>query len=267
MTKKRPYYDPYQGLSAEMYDVWFQSTSSEDLVFYRRMIDEVPGAALEIGCGTGRLLLPYLEDGLEVYGLDVSNDMLEICRQKANLLGLSPVLYHQSMQDLSLERRFTTIYVPACSFMLVSDREEAMETLRRFHHHLEETGQLIISTRLGWGESSINANNEKSAQDPKAWRLRRIGVRKSDDADIVVSEAIIRDVIEQVQTGLYRYEVYKNGQLEQTYLEILKLRWYYKYELTLMLEKVGFHDIFVHGDYSAEAISDGPSVMLFRARK
>ena len=55
--------------------------------------EENLGPALEIGCGTGRLTIPYLEAGLDVEGLDSSGQMLEICRTKAAARGLLPVLH------------------------------------------------------------------------------------------------------------------------------------------------------------------------------
>jgi SAM-dependent methyltransferase len=52
----------YQGIVAESYDIWFSGDKFDDTDFYKKLINELPGAVLEIGCGTGRLLLPYLHN-------------------------------------------------------------------------------------------------------------------------------------------------------------------------------------------------------------
>ena len=71
--------------------------------------------------------------------------------------------------------------------------------------------------------------------------------------------------VEQVQQGWYRYEVYQNGQLVQTFLQPMKLRWYSKYKFVLMLESVGFHNVSVFGDYSEVDASEAHSVFIYRA--
>jgi cyclopropane fatty-acyl-phospholipid synthase-like methyltransferase len=62
---------------------------------------------LDIGCGTGRLLLDYLAQGIDVDGVDNSPEMLARCRAKAQALGLTPRLYEQSMETLALPRAHT----------------------------------------------------------------------------------------------------------------------------------------------------------------
>ena len=257
----------YRSLVAETYDLWFPDESFEDTTFYQLMIREVPGAALEVGCGTGRLLIPYLRDGLEVEGVDNSEDMLNICRMKAERQGLKPRLYRQYMQALDLPRRYGTIYVPYGSFMLVVDRGEAMETLRRFMAHLEPGGQALITAYLSWGESRFVPRGDLPAQPQKAWTLRRTGTRPSDGATILLYQSVENDYVEQVQQGWYRYEVYLDGELVRTHLQPMRLRWYSKYELMLMLEKVGFRGISVTGDYSTAEATEEHSVFVYQAWK
>ena len=68
---------------------------------------------------TGRLLVPFLRDGLAVEGLDASEEMLAICHTKAAHVGVTPMLYQQLMQDVALALRYRTILIPACSFQIL----------------------------------------------------------------------------------------------------------------------------------------------------
>src|SRR6266481_2341355 len=102
----------YRGLAAESYDLWFGDEPYEDQAFYERKVRQAGGPALEVACGTGRLLIPYLRDGLDIEGLDASAEMLDICRRKAQGQGLAPVLHQQLMQELDLQRRYATIFIP-----------------------------------------------------------------------------------------------------------------------------------------------------------
>ena len=100
----------WTGLAASTWD--YLSTGQHDHDFYLRLIDENGGPTLDVGCGTGRLLLSYLALGRDAEGVEASTDMLAICRQKAGEHDLKPVLYEQTMESLDLPRNYKTIIVP-----------------------------------------------------------------------------------------------------------------------------------------------------------
>jgi len=113
----------YRGMMAAAWDLLRGDTSDwEDRPFFLAAIREFGEPALDVGCGTGRLLLDYLLQGVDVDGVDNSPEMLVLCREKAAALGLNPRLALQEMQDLDLPRRFRTICVPSSSFQLVLHR-------------------------------------------------------------------------------------------------------------------------------------------------
>lgn len=135
----------YVGLMAEAWDALRGDTSDwDDRHFFLELIRERGQPVLDVGCGTGRLLLDYLGEGIDVDGVDNSAEMLALCRRKAERLGLTPNLYLQSMTELDLPRHYRTIIVPSSSFQLVLDRDEAGRTLDAFHRHLEPAGTLAL---------------------------------------------------------------------------------------------------------------------------
>ena len=86
--------------------------------------------ALDVACGTGRLLIPYLRAGLDVDGCDVYADMVARCRQKTEQEGLSPTLFVQPMHEVEAPRTYRTIYVCG-SFGLGSTRERSSASRAR----------------------------------------------------------------------------------------------------------------------------------------
>ena len=95
----------YRGLMADTWDLLRGDTSNwEDRYFYLDLIQRYGQPVLDVGCGTGRLLLDYTGEGLDVDGVDNSPEMVAICRQKAGQLGLSPNIYAGSMENLNLPR-------------------------------------------------------------------------------------------------------------------------------------------------------------------
>jgi SAM-dependent methyltransferase len=139
----------YRGLLAEAWDLFRGDTSNwDDRPFYLEVIRAEGEPVLDVGCGTGRLLLDYLAEGIDVEGVDVSAEMLALCRAKAEQLGLAPALYEQSMEELDLPRQYRTIIVPSSSFQLVLDPDDARRALRRLAGHLEPEGVLVLPFML-----------------------------------------------------------------------------------------------------------------------
>src|SRR5579864_3125227 len=114
----------YWGLKASTWDL-LRGDNPEwhDRDFFLDVIRRSGEPALDVGCGTGRLLLDYLGEGIDIDGVDNSPEMLAACRDKARRAGLEPRLFEQAMQSLDLPRRYRTMIVPACSFQLLTERE------------------------------------------------------------------------------------------------------------------------------------------------
>lgn len=250
----------YEGLRSELYDLLWDNEQLGDEEFYRHIIECNSGCALEVGSGTGRLILPYLKLGLEIEGVDCSASMLNICHQKALRDGLSINLYQQKMQELNLPRRFRTIYIPFFSFQSLYNYEEALEALKRFYIHLESNGQLIISIYVYCHLTQTNTYK-------KNWRIQKTGIRPSDGATFSCYRDEKYNFIEQVVTCYYRYIIYQNLQEVTKEYYVCKKRCYDKDEFLLMLRRVGFKEISVYADYSNREIIDESKVMIFVANK
>lgn len=95
----------------------------------RTFLGHFPGTSLEVGCGSGRLLLPLLLEGFEVEGLEPSSDMLALCRKKAAVVGFEPVLHAGAMEDFETDTRYSAVLVPAFTLQLSPDPALALKKL------------------------------------------------------------------------------------------------------------------------------------------
>ena len=82
------------------------------LDFYTGLAMEAKGPVLDVCCGTGRILLPCLQAGVDIEGLDLFVPMLDTLRQKSTQLGLSPRLHQADMSDFDLPRRYALVMTP-----------------------------------------------------------------------------------------------------------------------------------------------------------
>lgn len=192
--------------------------------------------ALDAGCGTGRLLLPWLRDGLDVDGCDVSEDMLTECRRLAAAEGLEPTLYAQALHELDLPRRYRAI-VCCGTFGLGSTREEDVEALRRLHDHLEPGGLLALDV-----ETSASALDQEPSSAAEAAPMERRAA--SDGSEYALHGRIVdvdhaaRRVMRAIQAWQWR-----DGELVAEEEHALTESLYERDELVALLERTGFVEV------------------------
>jgi ubiquinone/menaquinone biosynthesis C-methylase UbiE len=168
----------YRGLMAQTWDLLRGDPSGQDDDgFYREMILTYGEPVLDVGCGTGRLLLAYLADGIDIEGVDISPEMLAHCREKAGTMGLKPSLFEQSIVTLSLPRRYRTILAPSSVLQLVVEPLEAQRAIARLYDHLEPGGALISPFMTLWKEGMplVTEWEKVAVRDEDGALLRRMG--------------------------------------------------------------------------------------------
>ena len=250
----------YDGVAAEFWGLMGGNTPEADLPFFEQAIRAGGGRALDLTCGSGKHLIPYLQAGLDVEGVDSSQPMLDACAIRAAAIGRKPALYCQMMQALDLPHRYHTIFISVGSFHLLKEREEAMETLRRCHRHLLPGGKLYIT-----------AFRPRRADDPEfrkgAGDMGPV-IRPEDGATLTV-KCWVEDVDHpnQVVTERRRYVVQQPGRPPRTQEAVLYLRWYDIDELRTMFAAAGFSDVFVHRDFSPEPATEWRDWLVFRGTK
>ncbi len=111
---------------------------------YERFVRRWGEPALEIGCGHGEPILDLVAAGIDVTGIDSSADMLRLAEEEAKRRGLTVTLLCQRMEELNVDRSFSSIYFAGPTFQLVIDRDAALATLRRISLHLTADGRALI---------------------------------------------------------------------------------------------------------------------------
>ena len=223
--------DRYGGLVASTWDLLRGDTSDwPDVPFYREVIDRAGQPVLDVGCATGRLLLDFLAAGVDIDGVDSSEDMLAICRDKAASRGLRPRLYEQRMEQLDLPRRYRTILVPSSSFQLVIDRDLAVQAMRRFHAHLDEGGVLAMPFMILEG-----------AETP--WRITAERVRPEDGAQVRRWSMSSVDLDDQLERDEDRIEILRDGSLIAAEERTQLVRWYTRSQAEALYLQAHFQDV------------------------
>jgi ubiquinone/menaquinone biosynthesis C-methylase UbiE len=239
----------YYGMMAQTWDLFRGDTSKwEDRQFYLDIIHESGQPVLDVGCGTGRLLVDYLSQGIDIDGLDVSPEMLDLCQQKMDSLGLKTNLYEGQMETIQLPRMYQTIIVPSSSFQLVLDPDMARLAIENLYTHLTPGGTLVIPFMKVWKEGYDSS-----------WRLTGEKIRQSDGATVKRWSRNWYDPTNRLEHNEDRYEVIKDGNIISTehHLRSPATREYSQRDALELFIQAGFVDLrmykgFTHEQASAE---------------
>jgi SAM-dependent methyltransferase len=215
----------------------------DDIACFQKIIEENGEPALDLGCGTGRLLLPLLRAGLDVEGCDLSPDMIDLCRQQTEAEGLVARLHTQATHELDLARRFRTI-VACGSFGLGGDPN---------------------SEPLSW-----NAWLPKHRPEfPMPWPEKGDRRRASDGSELELRARVAAfDPLEQTVVREMRIERWRDGKRVTREENAIRINLYFKSEVVLMLEAAGFEEIQVRGGLEDRPARPYDDVrLMFLARK
>jgi SAM-dependent methyltransferase len=243
----------YYGMLAEFWDLFRGDTSTwEDRFFFLDAVKKFGQPVLDVGCGTGRILLDFMGQGIDIDGVDNSPDMLTLLGQKAEKSNLHPIVYQQEMTALSLPRRYQTILVPSSSFQLLLDPASPPLAMRCFYEHLLPGGNLAMPFMALWKEG-----------DPLESKFTREVIRPEDGAAIRRWSYSRFDPETGLEHTIDRYEIVKNGQVVQSeeHRQSPATRSYTQTEAIALFEQAGFKDIQVLSEFTFEPVK--PTDTLF----
>ncbi|HSI96924.1 MAG TPA: class I SAM-dependent methyltransferase [Gaiellaceae bacterium] len=259
----------HYGLVARWWSEFNDGFRSHEIPYFQRFVERNGQPALDVGCGTGRLLLPYLRAGLDVDGCDVSADMIALCREKAAHEGLSPSLYVQPMHELDLPRKYRTIYVCG-AFGLGSNRDQDHEALRRFREHLEPGGTLLFDIEVPYADAKQWRYwlKDERASLPEARQPPHERRRASDGSEYALRSRVVDlDPLGQHVTLELHAELWRDGALLAEEDRRLNIGLYFRNELLLMLERTGFTDVAVNGEHTEAEATREHDFLVFVARR
>ena len=265
MDEPKPHRTNYEAI-ADLYDHVAEYAARQDVQFFVEMARETGGPVLEVGCGTGRVLIPTAREGFEIVGLDVSPAMLGQCRH--NLANEpAPVrerveLVEADMRDFDLGRQFALITTPFRGFQHLFTVEDQLACLASLRRHLADDGRLVLDI--------FNPSLPFLTRD-------NVGVEEMDgtpftmpDGRQVVSgqRILARNYHTQIQDAELICDVtHPDGRQERQILSI-RVRHLYRFEAEHLLARAGFAVEALYADYDRKPYgSIYPGELIFVARK
>jgi SAM-dependent methyltransferase len=247
-------------LIAKYYDL-FHSDLVEDIGFVLTLAGQSGGPVLELGCGTGRILIPLARAGQTVTGLDSSEPMLALARAKtaaeSDQVQKRIFLKTANMKDFDLNERFSLIVIPYNTFMHIDPVTRPM-VLRRVCQHLSSTGTLFIDLASPFDiEQTPNDRMmtlEKVVTDPTN---KKIVIQMA--SSWVDTEAQTLHI-----TWIFDRSPAAGGSIHR---HVAQVAYHYSYphEMELMLDEAGLQLKALYGDYRGSDYQEGSERLLIVA--
>ncbi|NNF15570.1 MAG: class I SAM-dependent methyltransferase, partial [Gammaproteobacteria bacterium] len=228
----------YERLVARTYDSVYAIVRdpSGDSAFYQSMAKETGGPLLELGCGTGRILLNTAKIGLECVGLDASSEMLDVLREKNPPKNVA--LVHERIEDFELGHgRFRLITAPFRAMQHLLDPQSQLAALNNIYRHLTPEGVFVFDV--------FDPNLAAIAIEEEPEVLDATFEYQGDEMRRYVS--VVRDLSTQIMALTFRFEGENADLVGSTRFH---MRWYYRYEIEHLLARAGFSDVTFFRDFA-----------------
>jgi SAM-dependent methyltransferase len=257
-------YDAIENIG-ELYDSVTVYQSRRDVAFYVEEARSVNGDVLEIGCGTGRVLIPAARAGVTMTGLDSSPRMLARCRECVEAepadVRSRVSLHCGDMRSFDLGRTFALAIIPFRPFQHLLTIDDQAAALNAIGRHLGRTGRLVFDVfspniRL-LADPTRAEEREDTPETPLAdgRTLRRTG------------RVNAVHVIEQYsEVELIYYVQHPDGRAERL-VQSFPMRWFMMSELVHILARCGYRTVRTYGDFDRSPLSDGSPEMIFIAER
>lgn len=237
---------------ARRYDLTFGAYATGGFLdFYQRQIARYGEPVLELACGSGRLTIPLAEEGVNITGLDISLEMLNLARLKASERGTDIRFIHGDMCNFELGEKFKFIFIPAQSLSHVYNLEGIENCFSRVRQHLMEGGKFLIEL--------FNTSVKLLARDSN--RRYPIGEYEDPNGDgrVFITEQSNYDAATQVNHNQWFFRI--EGNEDETLLSF-KTRQYFPQEIDALLWYNRFLIEHKYGSYSEEDFSSDAKKQL-----
>ena len=228
------------------------------LEFYVDLARSANGPVLDVACGTGRILLPCLQAGIDIEGLDLFEPMLKTLRAKATTRGLSPRLHQADMSDFSLTRRFALVMIPFNAFIHNMNQAAQISCLKRCREHLVSGGKVVLDTFFPSLEIIGAPQNTRVLEGELPHPDTGLPMRMYDTRSF--------DRVEQIQHSLNEIELLDaDGNVQTTHRSEVRGRYIFKQEMELLLRVAGFGRWEIHGDFDGRPLTCENDAMIVTA--
>lgn len=251
---------------ADLYDHVVPYRDRPDIAFFVEAASKAGSPVLEVGCGTGRVLIPTARAGVDIVGLDLSAHMLAVCHQRLldepEAIQSKVRLVQADMRRFDLGRMFTLVTIPFRPFQHLLTVNDQLSCLESIHQHLVDGGALILDVFNPSLDALVNRPmGEEIAEEPE--------FTMPDGRRVTRCHKIVaHDRFNQVNDFELLYYVKHPDGREERLVHAFRLRYLFRFEVEHLLARAGFAVEHLYAGYDrSEYGSTYPGELVCVARK
>ncbi|GAB6429812.1 class I SAM-dependent methyltransferase [Bacillus luti] len=223
----------YGELCTKIYESDKSIAAGKELEFYLSFIKDKNMKVLEPMCGNGRMLIPFMQNGIDIEGFDLSVEMLKVCKEKAEKFNLKPVISQERIENFHGDKKYDLIMIPIGSFSLLPDNLVDI-SLQNMKNNLKENGKFLLTVVLGGSETEeildwIETNR-----------------KEINNECIVENRKVSYDDLQRLLNIKLKYEVIQNEKIVETEIMDFPIRLYDLKEFENILIHNGFSQVVIH---------------------
>lgn len=247
--------------AARYYDL--QPIPFDDIPFYREHIPWPQASLLELGCGTGRVLVPLARHCGYIHGLDNSEAMLAACRARMKKVDLGPEKARVQFADIThvdLGRTFDLVIAPYRVFQNLESDESVAGFFEKVRKHLAPGGVCILNVFRPNRDPDGIVERSADNRETVTWES------PTERGRVVCFESFRRPALRSVdRLVIYprlRYREHRGDQLVGEAVLEIAMRVYYPEEFEVLIERHGFRVLDRWGGYAGEVYGQGPELVV-----
>jgi SAM-dependent methyltransferase len=248
--------DVYPDFFARFYDlIYHQVRDGVDNKFYLDKIKKAEGKILEIGVGTGRLFVQALQNGADVYGIDISPSMIDIVTAKLNKTQQKRI-GQKNIVDFKFNKKFNLILAPFRVFMHLLEKDDQIKALNNVYDHLTPGGEFVFDVFIPDLNLLINGMNNLTDFDGEyepGLRVKRTVTSKPD-------------LLNQILNITFRLEWNEKKVKFQREWKT-SLRYFFRYELEYLIERSQFPKYKILGDFEGNELNRDSKEFILICKK
>ena len=258
-------YDEY-GFIADLYDHVGLYRDRPDVRFYVDAAREAEGPVLELGCGTGRVLIPTARAGVTIVGLDSSPHMLAMCRDQMRRESTETQsrvdLVPGDMREFSIPQSFNLVTIPFRPFQHLTTTADQLACLASIRRHLVDDGLLVFDLFNPSLDALVNQPlGEETDEEPEFVAPDGRRVRRRH-------KTVAKDRFSQVNQFELIYYVTHPDAREERLVHAFSLRYVFRFEVEHLLARSGFALEHVYAGFDKRPYgSIYPGELILVARK
>jgi SAM-dependent methyltransferase len=246
--------------AAKYYDQQPDPFGGRDIEFYRARVGPAT-RVLELGCGTGRVLVPLAAHCAFIYGVDLSEGMADICRAKLMEQRISPERARAEVADICsvrLGQRFDLITAPFRVFQNLETDEQIEGFFQTVRAQLAPGGSCLLNAFRPFGdEAEVRQRWAEMREDKLRWE-QPLGAGMLRSYDRIRSVHPMKFIAYPRLT--YRY--FEGETLKEEAVFDISMNAYAPDDFERLVTARGFSVLGKWGGYSGEVYGEGPELVI-----